>query len=144
MQLKSLSKKEVEGLPVGTKFYKMNKLKIEFVDGDYNFWDSGITKTKGMIICIVEKMSDTTFKITGGQLHESEQSIKTIDTLLSNDYIIMLDKDEIVRLWVDNATKTLNKIEEFNTSKSKYGFINLIWSSNAVQISKDLRPELWI
>jgi hypothetical protein len=144
VKLKSLSKEEIQALPIGDKFFKINKLRIEFIDGQYTLWDSGITKSRGLIVCLVEKMSETSFRITGGQFNDSEQCTRNLENLVDNSVLIMQDKDELVRLWVDNAIDTLNMIGEFQEKGSHNALINLVWASNGVNNSKENRPELWI
>ena len=144
MPFKILNIQDLESLPNGAKFFKINKLKIEFKDNTFKLVDSGLTQAKGLLLCEIEKFNDKYYRITGGNFSTSELRVSKIDGICNDDTILMFDKDELVRVWVDNATDTLKAISNFCNNNSQNAMINIVWASTAVQNSKDNRPELWI
>jgi len=144
MQLSPLQIQDLYNMEIGTKFYKMVKLRVEFIDSQFTLWDSGVTKTRGLIVSSVEKIGENSFKITGGQFNDSEQTTMNIEQLHTKNNILMYDRDELIKYWVENATKTIISIEKFISDGSNNAIRNIVWASNHVNTSKDNRPELWV
>lgn len=144
MALKALTRNDLDAAPIGYQFFKMKKFRIDFRDGDYKMYDTGITKPNGLIIYFVEKVNIDRYKFTQGSFDGAEQKVGNVDTIINKKCLAMEDVDELVRLWTENATDTLDAINKFHTNHSHNALINMIWADRTVNSSKENRPELWV